>query len=481
MPMKSWPDKIKNNFSFKNKSSLTSACEINLEEVSRQLDIERKAMESGANNLPASDSAMPNSAEREVQSYFENRMANINRLVNEGLSVRNTSITDTNLDDERAQINNHTEHTKLTVSSLMAREFRSLKQLKNDLDGLQNEFSEFKEDNELDRTPHYPDSQILYFALVLLFWLLESAGNGYFFAEGSDLGLLGGIGQAVIIAAINISVSFFLMGWLFRYINHSRWLLKIGAVFSLLCYLCFIFGFNLLVAHYRDFFADQPEIAGSLALQRFLQSPFHLSEFNSWMLFCMGMLFAVFSFIDGYKRDDDYPGYGKLDRRLQVLMEDYEDHRDDIVEQIEDVRHEFLSKLEEMKQGVMLKHTRLVHLVEDKQAFVAEYEQGIANFIVAANTLIYQYRDINSSHRLSPPPTYFSQDWQSKHEYKVRGAHDDIELVEQQKTLFKGFPAYCQQRTNEIEKLYVSFLNQLQMIDPEFILSKPEAEKDGNG
>ncbi|NOQ17166.1 MAG: hypothetical protein GQ581_08915, partial [Methyloprofundus sp.] len=46
--------------------------------------------------------------------------------------------------------------------------------------------------------------------------------------------------------------------------------------------------------------------------------------------------------------------------------------------------------------------------------------------------------------------------------------HDDIALVEQQKQLFKDFPQYCQQRTNEIEKLYVQFLQQLQLIDPDF-------------
>jgi hypothetical protein len=182
----------------------------------------------------------------------------------------------------------------------------------------------------------------------------------------------------------------------------------------------------------------------------------------------MGMLFAVFSFVDGYKRDDVYPGYGKLHRRLQLLLDEYEDHRDDIESQIEQVREAFLCKLEEMKQAVLLKHTRLVHLVENKQAFVSEYEQGIANFNAAANTLIYRYRDINLSHRFDSAPAYFARDWQSNNIYKVRGAHDDIELVEQQKQLFNDFPQYCQQRANEIEKLYVLFLQQLQLIDPDY-------------
>ena len=473
--MNNWADKIKKNFSYRSKSDLTDECDIDLDSIAEQLMLKEKAELAANNGLPAQRATKPDSTELEVQSYFSNRMASINRIVNEGLCLRNTSITDTNLQDERALINNHTEHSKLAVKSLMAREFRLLKQLKKELDDIQQEFQAFQTTNRLIRTAHYPDSQILYFAIILLFWLLESTGNGYFFAEGSELGLLGGVGQAVIIAAINISIAFFLMGWIFRYKNHYSIWKQLAAYTVLAIYLPCLFGFNLLVAHYRDYYALQPEKAGSLAVQRFIETPWQLAEFNSWILFFMGLLFAIFAFIDGYKRDDAYPGYGKLHRRLQDLHEEYDEHRDDIVTQVEEVRQEFLTKLEEMKQAVLLKHTRLVHLVEDKQVFVTEYEQGIANFIAAANALIYRYRDINRSFRKDPAPIYFEQDWKPTHVFTVRGAHDDIAVVEQQKQLFNDFPQYCQQRANEIEKLYVSFFQQLQGIDPDFTLDKVEA------
>lgn len=474
--MNDWVKKIKKNFASRSKSDLTDECSIDLDTIAEQLMLEEKAILAAENGLPEKSATNPDGTEREIQSYFANRMANINRIVNEGLCLRNTSITDTNLQDEQALINNHTEHSKLAVKSLMVREFRLLKQLKNELDDIQQEFKAFQTNNHLVRTAHYPDSQILYFAIILLFWLLESAGNGYFFAEGSELGLLGGVGQAVIIAAINISIAFFLMGWLFRYKNHHSLAKQLAAYIGLMIYLPCVSGFNLLVAHYRDYYAFQPEAAGKLAVQRFIETPWQLSEFNSWILFFMGLLFAIFAFIDGYKRDDSYPGYGKLHRRLQLVHEDYDEHRNDIVTQIEEVREDFLTKLEEMKHAVLLKHTRLVHLVEDKQVFVAEYEQGMANFIAAANALIYRYRDINMSSRKQPIPPYFEQDWSVENAYKMRGAHDDIALVEQQKQLFNDFPQYCQQRSNEIEKLYVSFFQQLQIIDPDFTLDKVAAK-----
>lgn len=471
-----WADKIKKNFVYQGKSGLTDECNINLDQISEQLGIKEKAETDALNALPASDARNANSTEREIQGYFEKRMAVINRIVNDELSLRNTSITDTNLEDERALISNHTEHSKLSLKSLVAREFRALKQLKQELDDLQQEYFVFQQQNKLNRTSHYPESQVLYFSIILIFWLLESAGNGYFFAEGSPLGLLGGVGQAVIIAAINISIAFFFIGWLFRYKNHCSLWKQLTAYTGLIVYIAWAFGFNLLVAHYRDFFAVNPEQAGVFAVQRFIDSPWNLSEFNSWMLFVMGMLFAVFAFVDGYKRDDLYPGYGKLHRRLQSLNEEYEEHRDYVVTEIGEVRQKFLHNLEDMKQAVLLKHTRLVHLVEDKQAFVAEYEQGMANFMAAANTLIYRYRDFNMSYRKDSAPEYFSQDWHSKNHYKVRGSHDDIKQVELQKQLFNDFPGYCQQSANEIEKLYVLFLQQLQEIDPEYKVNNKDLE-----
>jgi len=472
-----WADKIKKNFVFPRKSGLTDECTINLDVITTELSIKEKAEVDASHALPSSNATKSNSTEREIQSYFENRMASINRIVNDELSLRNTSITDTNLEDERALINNHTEHSKLSLKSLVAKEFRALKQLKQELDDLQQEFYSFQKLNKLTRTPHYPESQLLYFSIILVFWLLESAGNGYFFAEGSELGLLGGVGQAVIIAAINIAVAFFFIGWLFRYKNHCSVWKQICAFIGLGIYIICAFAFNLLVAHYRDYFAFNSEQAGVLAVQRFIDTPWNLSEFNSWILFFMGLMFAVFAFVDGYKRDDIYPGYGRLHRRLQYLNEEYEEHRDYVVAEIDEVRQAFLANLEDMKQAVLLKHTRLVHLVEDKQAFVAEYEQGMANFIAAANTLIFRYRDFNMGFRNDSSPSYFSEDWQSANHYKVRGAHDDIEQVKQQKQLFNDFPGYCQQRRNEIEKLYVLFLQELQEIDPGFKPHSNDAEQ----
>ena len=97
--MNNWADKIIKNFTYRSKSDLTNACEIDLDAIAEQLLLQEKAELAADNGLPMHSATKPDSTELEVQSYFANRMASINRIVNEGLCLRNTSITDTNLQD----------------------------------------------------------------------------------------------------------------------------------------------------------------------------------------------------------------------------------------------------------------------------------------------------------------------------------------------------------------------------------------------
>ncbi|PKM12866.1 MAG: hypothetical protein CVV13_03930 [Gammaproteobacteria bacterium HGW-Gammaproteobacteria-3] len=466
--MANWQTKITGFFAAPRyaANTLTVECFIAADRLFAELEIHKKAIEAATKELPTSDAAKPDGNEREIQNYFEQRMATINKIANEGLSRRNTSITDTHLQSERAAITNLSNHSKLEIESLMSRECRELMSLKQERDELDAEYQRFRTAHRLKRMPHYPESQLLNFAIILVFWLVESVGNGYFFAEGSELGLLGGVAQAVIIAAINISTAFFIMSGLIRYKNHLvRWK-RLCAYLALLIYGFTALAFNLLVAHYRDLFTLDSGNADHLALQQFIAKPFVLADLNSWMLFFMGVLFSLFALIDGYKRDDAYPGYGKLHKRLASLHEDYEEQRNDVIAQVENIRQNFLEQLELMTQAVAMKHTRLVHLVEEKQAFISEYEQGIATFMTTANAFIHRYRDINQAHRHSAAPAYFSQDWKPNRKFSLRGNHDDIEQVKAQQALYLNFPGYGQQRANEIEKLYVQFFDRLQQMDP---------------
>jgi len=54
----------------------------------------------------------------------------------------------------------------------------------------------FRKENQLEREANYPKSKVLFWGLLFIILILESMANSYFYAQGSDLGLLGGVLQA---------------------------------------------------------------------------------------------------------------------------------------------------------------------------------------------------------------------------------------------------------------------------------------------
>ena len=86
--MKNWANKIKQNFAYRSKSDLTDECNIDLNAITEQLAIKEKAELAAENGLPVQNAVNPDSTEREIQSYFENRMAGINRLVARAEALR---------------------------------------------------------------------------------------------------------------------------------------------------------------------------------------------------------------------------------------------------------------------------------------------------------------------------------------------------------------------------------------------------------
>ena len=215
------------------------------------------------------------------------------------------------------------------------------------------------------RAPVYPDSHIMTFSILASMVLVEGLANAYFFSKGSDLGLLGGWIQAITVAATNIAVGFFLIGFLgirmiqntkHRYFPITGWALILTGVVAVLL-------INLSAAHYRDdmeleaqrldagidsiiqsyngdtnfddpvagtsesrfdtpapfgapFESAQPveTIEHNPLVQFMANGPFATLE--ALLLFVLGLTFAVIAAFKGATFDDRIIGYGAAHRRL---------------------------------------------------------------------------------------------------------------------------------------------------------------------
>jgi hypothetical protein len=222
------------------------------------------------------------------------------------------------------------------------------------------------------RAPVYPDSHIMTFSILASMVLIEGLANAYFFSRGSDLGLLGGWIQAITVAATNIAVGFFLIGFLgIRMIQNTKlvyfpvigWTLIATGIVAVVV-------INLSAAHYRDRMeieamqldagidaliesyddpvADtgaigttdsfdetsstvepgyienngQNDTQEPLAHNGFVQfvsnGPFVTLE--ALLLFVLGMTFAVIAAFKGATFDDRFIGFGATHRRMKKSL-----------------------------------------------------------------------------------------------------------------------------------------------------------------
>jgi hypothetical protein len=253
---------------------------------------------------------------------------------------------------------------------------------------------------------------------------VEAGINGFFFAKGSEFGLLGGIGTAIGISFVNVLFAFIIGLFPIRWLNHRNYLVKfIGALASVsgAVALLALHGF---AAHYRDATAAVGEDqAFERALQTLKATPLALADFNSFYLFGIGLLWAFLAIWKGATFDDPYPRFGAYFRRAAAAREAYSDEHAFLFENLEAIKEDTVSRLEEGIQRIprfpqeasLIRSQRDAHL----RGFRA-YESAVET---AVNQLLARYRDANRYHRKSSPaPKHFDATWRLPHSFLADSA-----------------------------------------------------------
>jgi hypothetical protein len=336
----------------------------------------------------------------------------------------------------------------------------------------QRELDEFRVTHGLVRHAIYPEGSATFARYALLLALIgcEGAANAYFFSQGMESGIIGGFIGAALFAALNLLVAFVLGKFAVPFVFHQRVVVKLfgflGAALAIVC----IIVIGLSIAHFRDvLIADgsEPAKAAWLSLQ---SAPFALRDVNSWLLFCISVLFATFALFDGLSSDDRYPGYGRIDRRARTARNEYLDELQIVREQLEVLKEEELARLDEDIRKVRGIIAELETLIGDKES--AKNRLGIA-LLDAENcldALMKVFRDHNEMHRkgLARPP-YF--DWRPT----LQGiAAPDFctdtnkALLHEQERRVEGLLARVETLRASIQARFNKHVDMLTQIDPYF-------------
>ena len=203
---------------------------------------------------------------------------------------------------------NYKEAFKLEETSLKEK----LKEKANMIIGSRRQLMLFRVTHKLShRDAHYPSSTLFFWGLLFLMLVAESIANAYFYAQGSDLGLLGGVLQAFLIAVANVLLSFGLGFIVLRYTHYIHTPIKIFAWIGFILGLWLLSFLHLVTAHYRELLINLPDKASSIVLKDTWQDPFNIQDIDSLILVIIGLSISILVMFKSYRYDDSYPGYGK--------------------------------------------------------------------------------------------------------------------------------------------------------------------------
>ena len=439
---------------------------ISYEDLLVHFEVEETAKERGENNSPATAALTPDNFHNKLTTRFKKIVSDRTADITLHLDSLENNAERANeklnfLDGIKSKFKNKLDEDLESYEHNITKANSKVKSRKKEL-------NDFKSLNNLTRDADYPDALTWHYFILLSLVLIESLVNASFFARGATAGLAGGITIAVIISGINVVIGY-LVG---KYWAKLSW--SINQTFKTVGYIGFgIWGlltacFNLTVGHVRTRFEEGDTDAMNSGFQAFLNSPFGLTDFSSWMLVMIGSLFALVALFDGLKSDDKYPGYGLVDRKLTNALDELYGEVGNLKDSANDYYDSFLSRgdnaikdLGQDASSLRSTHDFVKNRINNAYPKYCNYYQTVFA------DLIGSYRNSNIEFRDSEAPAYFNEkpvlDWdRDNRDDQLNHLNVKIDKISadlQVKTI-----QWSEER-QELDAIKIEFLNNLRKYD----------------
>ncbi|WP_019961932.1 hypothetical protein [Woodsholea maritima] len=188
------------------------------------------------------------------------------------------------------------------------------------------------EEKWINRPGQYPDSHIMGISLLAALVLVEGLANAQFFSKASDLGLLGGWIQAIMVAFTNVLASFFLVGFLGvrTLMNPHQKLWFVCGLVGTPIAMGAILMLNFTAAQYRDLLelSSASLAQGDSAVTGHVMNPVtnalsftQLQTLEALLLLILGLTFACIAAYKGATWEDRILGYGAVQKKLDIAAD----------------------------------------------------------------------------------------------------------------------------------------------------------------
>jgi len=441
---------------------------LNVEKLKNEMRLAERGRECGARGEPDQNSTAMDEVEQSIVTAIEAEAKKNAHIFDNNMLTYAERLHGLGLEGYRSDIQIPALGAITEFKAQVHQGRDQLYQLRRDVIEVEREFNLFKQKNRLEKTAHYPESRILHWAIIAALLLVESVANGVLLAKGHEFGIVGGVGVAVLIAFVNVAILGIVLGApLLRLAFHRHWALKTIGILGTAAYLAIAAGLNLAVAHYRDALAGpSPEQAEHLAIETLMTNPFGITELQSGLMLIVGFAFSVIAALDRLAMDDRYPGYGKVDRKRKLTVQDYVSEKEQLLGELAETREEYVELMRLAKEDLRKRRGEHFSILEGRARMQQTYQSHLHYLQDAANELLSVYRDANRAARDSAAaPPRFSESW--KMAMPAEGEPDTRHLMsrEQIDAIVTETAQVLDQYIKDVHEAYSGAVTQYNRID----------------
>jgi hypothetical protein len=391
---------------------------IDTDRIGRDFNLESVASERARQESPDSRDTSLDSVEHRIVQKIESEWAWQGGALLNNLRAYADRLTGYSIPAEFLKLQLQAEDTLARLRIAASRALAELAPLQERYIGARDELNDFRNRNRISRPPREHSRRWTALGLLFILVAVESVLNGFFFAKGSQFGLVGGIGTAIGISITNVAFSFLIGLWPARWKNHRNFFVRIIGLLFTITGTVLILGLHLFATHFRTATAIVgDDRAFSVAVETMLKSPWSISDLSSIYLFGMGVLFAISAIWKGYTLDDPNPGYGAVDRRATAAREAYTDAHLDLFEDLAAIKDDAIESLDAGITRLPRFPQLAANVRAERAAMMQSFRAYETSVETAANQLLKLYRDANRGSRQTPPPAHFSTAWRLPHSF----------------------------------------------------------------
>lgn len=439
---------------------------LDVESVSRTLELVERGTRSGTENLPVKTAKALDEVEQRIIATVEEEKKKSHQILEDEMERYGERLQGLDFESQFFLIGKSNAETLSDFKADVSNGADELNGLRSKLVVAEAEMADFKKKHKLARAARVTSGASWFFRIALLVFLIaaEMLLNGKFLGEGSEQGWVGGIMEALIFAGLNIGWAV-LMGLIsVRFLVHRFFIARVLGVGLMGGYAVIAGAINLGLAHFRETAIANWDAAQTEVVQRMVNDTFGLTEMKSWVLLGLGLMFSLIAFLDACSMSDPYHGFSGVQERLDKAHNRYIARKQALIDQLRDTRNDHNRKVEDVVRDLSDRR-------QEAQAIIASRTRLAALFIEhqnllerTANSLLAIYREANRKARTTPEPKYFLTPYKMErlnpiHQFNVE--FNDKELAQR----IQGAQADLNAQMQKIGAAFEAAVDEYRMID----------------